>query len=589
MSQPKAPSPWRIIDPVRPQIRRAMAIATAAAVLSTAALLVMAQILKDLLTGRADWWLAALLLVLTLAAFAVRAYAFRVSHLAAFHLETLLRSQLAERLAQVSLGFLHDRGAAALTKVMQDDVRGLHVFVADSTPLYARAYAAPLIAFVVLLVVDWRLALVAAAVLTVGMVIFGLVMRGASESTAAYNAAREQVNVAVVEFVQAMPVVRTFDGGETSFGRYQRALDNYLAMLIGWYRSVGGSARSGMLILNPMPTLVVLLWAGFYWWQADALPFATWLAVLLIGTGMAEALLPYISLYHLIEQGKISAERIIEVLDAPVLPVLAPPQTPKDASVSFHQVNFRYSGRAENALTDISFTAPAGSLTALVGSSGAGKTTVARLIPRFWDADSGEIRIGGADIRHLTPEALMAQVAFVFQDNFLFSGTIADNIRLGTPDASDAEVEAAARAAQCHDFIMTLPDGYQTAVGERGATLSGGERQRITIARAILQNRPVLILDEATAFADAENEALLMRALAALMQDKTVLMIAHRLATIRHAAQILVFDHGQLVEQGDHASLIAQNGRYARLWQAGEAAQHWRIGSTEQKAGDAVL
>ena len=463
---------------------------------------------------------------------------------------------------------------------MQDDVRGLHVFVADSTPLYARAYAAPLIAFVVLLVVDWRLALVAAAVLAVGMVIFGLVMRGAGESTAAYNAAREQVNVAVVEFVQAMPVVRTFDGGETSFGRYQRALDNYLAMLIGWYRSVGGSARSGMLILNPMPTLVVLLWAGFYWWQADALPFATWLAVLLIGTGMAEALLPYISLYHLIEQGKISAERIVEVLDAPVLPVLEPPQTPKDASVSFHQVNFRYSGRAENALTDISFTAPAGSLTALVGSSGAGKTTVARLIPRFWDADSGSIRIGGADIRHLIPEALMAQVAFVFQDNFLFSGTIADNIRLGTPAASDGEVEAAARAAQCHDFIMTLPDGHQTAVGERGATLSGGERQRITIARAILQNRPILILDEATAFADAENEALLMRALAALMQDKTVLMIAHRLATIRHATQILVFDHGQLVEQGDHASLIAQNGRYTRLWQASQTAQNWQIGAS---------
>ena len=576
---PKTPSPWRIIDPVRPQIRRAMAIATAAAVLSTAALLVMAQILKDLLAGRADWWLAALLLVLTLAAFALRGYAFRVSHLAAFRLETLLRSQLAERLAQVSLGFLHDRGAAALTKVMQDDVRGLHVFVADSTPLYARAYAAPLIAFVVLLVVDWRLALVAAGVLAVGMVIFGLVMRNAGESTAAYNAAREQVNVAVVEFVQAMPVVRTFDGGETSFGRYQRALDNYLAMLIGWYRSVGGSARSGMLILNPMPTLVVLLWAGFYWWQTDALPFATWLAVLLIGTGMAEALLPYISLYHLIEQGKISAERIVEVLDAPVLPVLEPPQTPKDASVSFHQVNFRYSGRAENALTDISFTAPAGSLTALVGSSGAGKTTVARLIPRFWDVDSGSIRIGGADIRHLIPEALMAQVAFVFQDNFLFSGTIADNIRLGTPDASDGEVEAAARAAQCHDFIMTLPDGYQTAVGERGATLSGGERQRITIARAILQNRPILILDEATAFADAENEALLMRALVALMQDKTVLMIAHRLATIRHAAQILVFDHGRLVEQGDHAALIAQNGRYAKLWQASQTAQNWQIGA----------
>ena len=578
MSKPQTPSPWRIIQPVRAQIRRAMLFSAAAIVLGTAALLLMAHILQGLLNNRADWFSAALLAALALTAFFLRGYAFRVSHLAAFRLETILRGEMADRLARVSLGYLHDRGAAALTKVMQDDVHGLHAFVADSTPLYARAYAAPLISFAVLLFVDWRLAMVAAAVLAAGMVVFSLTMRNAGESTSAYNAAREQVNTAVVEFVQAMPVVRTFDGGETSFGRYQHALDNYLAMLIGWYRSVGGSARTGMLMLNPAPTLIALLWAGFYWFCADALPFGTWLAVLLLGTGMAEALTPYISLYHLIEQGKISAERIIEVLDAPVLPVLAPPQTPQDAGVCFEHVSFRYPGRSENALTDISFTAPAGSFTALVGGSGAGKTTAARLIPRFWDADSGSIRIGGADIRHLAPETLMAQVAFVFQDNFLFSDSIADNIRLGTPNASDAKVEAAARAAQCHDFIAALPQGYQTPVGERGATLSGGERQRITIARAILQNRPILILDEATAFADAENEALLMRALAALMQNKTVLMIAHRLATIRHADQILVFDRGCLVEQGDHAALIAQNGRYARQWQAGQTARHWRIG-----------
>ena len=533
MSKPQTPSPWRIIQPVRAQIRRAMLFSAAAIVLGTAALLLMAHILQGLLNNRADWFSAALLAALALTAFFLRGYAFRVSHLAAFRLETILRGEMADRLARVSLGYLHDRGAAALTKVMQDDVHGLHAFVADSTPLYAPAYAAPLISFAVLLFVDWRLAMVAAAVLAAGMVVFSLTMRNA---------------------------------GETSFGRYQHALDNYLAMLIGWYRSVGGSARTGMLMLNPAPTLIALLWAGFYWFCADALPFGTWLAVLLLGTGMAEALTPYISLYHLIEQGKISAERIIEVLDAPAPPVLAPPQTPQDAGVCFEHVSFRYPGRSENALTDISFTAPAGSFTALVGGSGAGKTTAARLIPRFWDADSGSIRIGGADIRHPAPETLMAQVAFVFQDNFLFSDSIADNIRLGTPNASDAKVEAAARAAQCHDFIAALPQGYQTPVGERGATLSGGERQRITIARAILQNRPILILDEATAFADAENEALLMRALAALMQNKTVLMIAHRLATIRHADQILVFDRGCLVEQGDHAALIAQNGRYARQW-----------------------
>ena len=383
MSKPQTPSPWRIIQPVRAQIRRAMLFSAAAIVLGTAALLLMAHILQGLLNNRADWFSAALFAALTLTAFFLRGYAFRVSHLAAFRLETILRGELADRLARVSLGYLHDRGAAALTKVMQDDVHGLHAFVADSTPLYARAYAAPLISFAVLLFVDWRLAMVAAAVLAAGMVVFSLTMRNAGESTAAYNAAREQVNTAVVEFVQAMPMVRTFDGGETSFGRYQHALDNYLAMLIGWYRSVGGSARTGMLMLNPAPTLIALLWAGFYWFCADALPFGTWLAVLLLGTGMAEALTPYISLYHLIEQGKISAERIIEVLDAPVLPVLAPPQTPQDAGVCFEHVSFRYPGRSENALTDISFTAPAGSLTALVGVSGAGKTTAARLIPRF--------------------------------------------------------------------------------------------------------------------------------------------------------------------------------------------------------------
>ena len=233
-------------------------------------------------------------------------------------------------------------------------------------------------------------------------------------------------------------------------------------------------------------------------------------------------------------------------------------------------------------LRGINLHIPERALTALVCHSGCGKTTLIRLIMRYADPQQGRVLIGGSDIRALTQQELMRQISVVFQDVYLFDDTIGNNIRLGKADATDAEIEAAARAARCHDFIMAMPQGYQTRVGDIGGKLSGGERQRITIARAILQNRPVLILDEATAFADTENEALLMRALAALMQDKTVLMIAHRLATIRHAAQILVFDHGQLVEQGDHASLIAQNGRYARLWQAGEAARHWRIGSAEQ-------
>ncbi len=569
---------WQIIEPVRPQINWAMRLSAGAAALAVLGLLLLAQILKNLLNGASVWPWAGGLAMLTLLTWWLRGLSFRVSHLAAFNLEGILRRRLADQLARVSLGYLHDHGAAALTKIMQEDVRDLHSFVADSTPLYARSYVAPACSLLVLLFIDWPLALVAGVLLALGRGLFSYMMSQVGAAHAAYHAAREQVNTAVIEYVQAMPVVRTFDGGAASFGRYQRALDNYCRVLTGWYKEVGLQARLAMLLLNPVPTLLALSWCGLYWWQADALSFPVWLAVLLIGTGMADALMPYIALIHLIDKANLSANRILEILDAPALTVREPRQTPKGAAVVFEHVHFTYPGRRDEALHDISFTAPAGALTALVGGSGAGKSTVARLIPRFWDIDSGSIKIGGADIRHLEPAELMASVAFVFQENFLFSGTIADNIRLGSPAASDAEVEAAARAAQIHDYIQSLPSGYQTAVGERGTRLSGGQRQRLTIARAILQNRPILILDEATAFADAENEALLMQALRELMRGRTVLMIAHRLPTIRDAAQILVFDRGKLVESGRHEELLTKNGRYGQLWQAGERARHWRIG-----------
>ena len=568
---------WRMLAPVRGQIRLAMGLAVSAIVLAVLALLVMAAMLHTLLQGQRAWGSAALLLALTFASYGLRGYAFRVSHLAAFALERELRERICTRLAAAPLGFIHTHGAAALAKVLYDDIRDLHVFVADSTPLYARAYAAPLCAALAMLWLDWRLALVAFAVLAGGMAIMGAVMRDSVAIHREYNAAREQVNAAVVEFVQAMPVVRTFDGGHSSFGRYSAALDHYLDVLTGWYRANGTGSRLSLMVLNAAPTLLALLWCGHYWWQAGSLAVADWLAVLLLGTAMAEAIMPYMSLYHMIDKAKISAMRINALLDAPVLQQHEPRQTPQDGSVVFENVSFSYPGRTGKALDNISFTAPAGSFTALVGASGAGKSTVARLIPRFWDADSGSIRIGGADIRAIDPHTLMEHIAFVFQDNFLFSASIADNIRLGVPDADDAAVIAAARAAQAHDFILQLPHGYDSRAGERGTNLSGGQRQRITIARAILQNRPILVLDEATAFTDPENEALLMQALKALMHGKTVLMIAHRLPTIRDAGQILVFSGGKLVEQGRHDALLAAGGHYAELWRAGEQSRQWQI------------
>ncbi|MGG4603651.1 ABC transporter ATP-binding protein [Paenalcaligenes sp. Me131] len=575
----KPDSAWAIMDPVRGQIRVSMFLAgvSAAAALGVAVALAWAAqfLLQD--TTQYPWWPLLLALVLTVVALVLRLAAFNQSHFAAFRLETVLRTQLATHLASVSLGYVQKMGAGALSKVMMEDVKALHVFVADSSPLYARAYLSPVLTFVLLCVLDWQLALAATAVLVIGVATVALAWRGGDEMMRQYNEATENVGAAVVEYVQAMPVVRTFDSGTATFGRYQRALEAYREVVTRWYQRAGTSSRLSQIILSPLPTLATLLWLGAWMFSQSWLDAATWIAVLLVGTGMAESLLPLMSLKHLVGKTQISIQRIQEVLAEPVLPVLddADRAPPNDASIAFHKVSFAYAKDDALVLSNVSFTAPQGSVTALVGASGAGKTTVARLILRFWDVSEGSIQIGGVDIRAMSPHTLMQQVAFVFQDTFLFSGSIADNIRLGMPEASMDQIIAAAKAAQAHDFILGLAQGYDTPTGERGAFLSGGQRQRITIARAILQNRPILVLDEATAFADPENEAALIAALSNLMRGKTVVMVAHRLNTIRHADQILVFEQGQIVEHGQHDSLVAQGGVYAQLWQHYEQAQHW--------------
>lgn len=571
---------WAIMDPVRGRIRVGMALGAGSGLAVLATMICLAMVIQSLRAQPGVWPLGWMLGALagTVASYLARLGAFNQSHYAAFRLERLLRSDLAARLAEVPLGYVQAQGAGALGKVIHDDVKALHVFVADSTPLYARAYVTPLVTLALLLWLDWRLALAVLAVLCLGL----LAMRGAQrrrhEMARLYNAAREAVAAATVEFVQAMPVVRSFDTGQTSFGRYDRALRDYLAVVTRWYRESGAGVRLTWAVLSPLPTLAVVLWLGVALMRGGDLTPDRWLAVLLLCTGMAESVMPMMMLRHMIDKVRLSITRIQNVLAAAPLPVPAAPLMPRDASVVFDHVSFSYGDGLPQVLSDISFSAAPGSVTALVGPSGAGKSTIARLIPRFWDVTGGRILIGGVDLRDLHPATLMDHVAFVFQENFLFADSIAENIRLGSPDATEAQVIAAARAAQAHDFIMALPQGYDSPAGERGGALSGGQRQRITIARAILQNRPILVLDEATAFADPENEAALIRAIAALTRGKTVIMVTHRLQSVTRADQILVVDDGHLVEAGGHDTLLARGGRYARLWDSHRQAQGWTLG-----------
>lgn len=564
--------------PVNTFIRLGITLGAVGAVAGLCGIAALALVAKGLLENDPRLWTwVGLSVGLTVASILLRIYAFTASHLGAFKLETILRTDLTSHMAQIPLGHLLNNGSGSIAKVVQEDVQNLHAFVADSTPMIGKGVATPLATLALLLVIDWRLALVALGIIFLGAVSMSLAMRGHTELQRKYDAEKEIISTTVVEFVQAMPVVRTFDDGAATFGRYQDALDRFKSVMARWMEVSGTSGRLAITVLAPMPTLLALTLAGLLFLQNGSLDFPSWAAILLLGTGMAESLAPLMWLNFFIRKANASALRIQELLEVPPLPDSGKDLRPNDASVCFEDVSFAYERRDQDALQHISFAVPAGTVTALVGPSGAGKSTVARLIPRFWDARQGSVKVGGVDVRDMSPKTLMQTVAFVFQDSFLFHDTIAANICMGRPDATMEEVKQAARAAQAHDFIMELPGGYEAMAGERGTRLSGGQRQRITIARAILQNCPVVVLDEATAFADPENEAALINALANLMRGRTVIIIAHRLSTIRDADQIVVLDLGKVAESGQHDDLAAAGGVYGRLWNSHEQARGWTL------------
>jgi ABC-type multidrug transport system, ATPase and permease components len=554
------------------------------------------HILKELLRNAADpsandvnlllfWAIAAF--VALLAALALLYAGAIASHYAAFDILYNLRIRLARHLAALPMGFHTRESTGTIRKTLEVNVEKIESFIAHQLPDLAGAVSLPLLMLAGMFALDWRLALACALPIVAAFVMQGVVFQGkkAQEHTRQYHDALEKMNAAGVEYVRGMPAVKVFGITVRSFLGLHAAIESYRDQAEQISRTYKHPYTLFFVILSSILAFVLPMGLYLLGSEPDRSSFAVTLLLFLV---MAPGLpMPVLKLLNIGGNLRMIAEGVdrIDTLFA-MAPLKEPvrPQTPDTHTVVFDEVHFSYADidgatdtAAPEALAGVSFTAEENTITALVGPSGSGKSTIANLIPRFWDVNAGAVRIGGVDIREMGTTRLMDTVSFVFQDVHLFHDTIEENIRMGRADVSLEQVVAAAKAACCHEFISALPNGYATRIGEGGTWLSGGEGQRLAIARALLKNAPILVLDEATAFADPENEALIQQGLSSLIKGKTVLVIAHRIASICEADQILVMDRGRIVERGRHEELIIARGLYRRMWDAYTDAEAWHL------------
>ena len=516
-------------------------------------------------------------MVFAIAAFLVYIGALMCSHLAAFRVATNMRIAVTEHIAKLPLGFADSFGSGKLRKIINDSTGATENYLAHQLPDKYAALATPVGLLVLLFVFDWRLGLLSLVpVFLAFLIMSAMTGKRMAEKMKQYNNALENMSNEAVEYVRGIPVVKTFGQSVFSFKKFKSTIDEYQKWVVAYTKDMRVPMMFYTAAINGVFAFLI---AGAIWFTAGGVTNAFLLNLIFYIVITPVISLTLTKMMYMSENNMIvkdALERIDGVLSVSPMSESKTPEHPADSSVELNDVHFSYDGKNE-VIRGVSMNIGAGQTVALVGPSGGGKSTLAGLIARFFDVKSGSIKIGGADIREIPKEELMDTVSFVFQDSKLIKATIAENVKLGKPDATDEEVAAALHAAQCDDIIQKFPDGINTAVGTKGVYLSGGERQRIAIARAVLKSAPVIILDEATAFADPDNEVKVQKAFSSLAKNKTVIMIAHRLSTVENADCIYVIADGQVKESGIFGNLIEKNGLFAKMWKDYSASVEWKV------------
>lgn len=543
------------------------------------------QIITQFIGGTPDMIIIWKWCLIGLTAYAMRFLCYGISttlsHVSAYTILENIRLTLAQRLMKAPLGTVLNESVGKLKSVLVDRVETIELPLAHMIPECISNFMLPVAVFIYLLSIDWRMALSMLITVPIACVAYAMMMQGFNKQYADFMESSNYVNGVIVEYVEGIEVIKAFNQSSSSYEKFAKAVGSFKEYTLKWYQSTWKYMNFGNAVLPS--TLLGTLPVGMLLYIRGSLTPQDLVMCLILSMGVVGPLMNFTTYLNEMKTIEYAVHDVDKLMNVAELPDAAETVVLENHNIQLKDVCFAYEQGGKQVLDHISLTLPQGSFSALVGPSGGGKSTIARLVARFWDVTEGAITIGGKDIKDIPLSQLADIVSFVTQDNFLFNCSIKENIRLGNPSATDEEVYAAATAACCDEFVLALENGYDTAAGDAGNRLSGGEKQRISIARMILKNAPIVILDEATAFTDPENEEKIQRSIAALTKGKTLLVIAHRLSTIKNADQIIVLKDGQVHKTGTHGQLLDTDALYQSMWEAHIGAKNWSAGSAERR------